>query len=124
MKKLFQQRHKRAIGDEKERLAERFLSREGASVLERNFTGPKGEIDLILKHKDYVIFTEIRYRKNRSFGGAAASVSTAKQRKIIATAQHFLQSQPQWQRSPCRFDVIAIDGDSINWIKDAFQLSE
>lgn len=124
MKKLLQQLHKRAIGDEKERLAERFLCRKGATVIQRNFSGPRGEIDLILKQGEYLVFVEIRYRQNRTFGGAAASVSMAKQKKIIATAQHFLQSQPEWQRSPCRFDVIAIDGNDINWITDAFQLGD
>ena len=122
--KLLQTFSKRAIGDAKERLAEEFLSRQGARVLERNLHGPMGEIDLILEHENCLIFVETRYRKNRSFGGAAASVSATKRKKIIATAQYYLQSNPHRQHSPCRFDVIAIEGDEINWIKNAFQLSD
>lgn len=122
--KLLQKFSKRAIGDAKERLAERFLSRQGATVIERNLHGPMGEIDLILEHEHCLIFVETRYRKNKSFGGAAVSVSASKRKKIIATAQYYLQSNPKRQHSPCRFDVIAIEGDDINWIKDAFQLSE
>lgn len=124
--KLLKSLTKRAIGDAKERLAERFLRQHGANVIARNISGPQGEIDLIVEHAGYLIFVETRYRKDRSFGGAAASVSATKRHRIIATAQYFLQDQPQWRHSPCRFDVIAIEGqdgkDSINWIKDAFQL--
>ena len=122
MKKLLQNLTKRAIGDAKERVAEGFLRRQGALVVARNVSGPKGEIDLIVEHDGCLIFVETRYRKDQSFGGAAASVSAGKRRKIIATAQYFLQQHPQRQHSPCRFDVIAIEGESINWIKDAFQL--
>lgn len=119
---LLQSLTKRAIGDAKERVAARFLRQQGVQLIARNFNGPRGEIDLIVEHEGYLIFIETRYRKDASFGGAAASVSASKQGKVIATAQHYLQSHPKWQRSPCRFDVIAIEGESINWIKDAFQL--
>lgn len=114
---------KRDIGDVKERLAERFLHQQGCKLVVRNFSTPRGEIDLIVAHGEYLIFVETRYRKNQSFGGAAASVSASKQAKIIASAEHFLQQHPQWQHSPCRFDVMAIEGEEVNWIKDAFQLS-
>lgn len=122
MKKLLQNLTRRAIGDAKERLAERFLLKQGAQLITRNFSSHKGEIDLIVEHDGCLVFVETRYRKNQSFGGAAASVSTGKQGKIIATAHYFLQTHPQRQHSPCRFDVIAIEGEHINWIKDAFQL--
>ena len=122
MKKLLQRFTKRGIGDEKERLAEHYLCSEGAKVIDRNVSGPRGEIDLIVEHRGYLVFVETRYRNSQSFGGAAASVSASKQAKIIATAQHFLQHNPQWQRSPCRFDVVALEGEDVNWIKDAFQL--
>lgn len=122
MKAPKQRLTKRALGNIKERLAEQFLRRQGAQVIVRNTHSPNGEIDLIVEHEGYLIFIETRYRKDLSFGGAAASVSAKKQNNIIATAQYFLQNHPQWQRSPCRFDVIAIEGEHINWTKDAFQL--
>ena len=119
---LFNSFNERALGDAKERLAEQYLRNHHVTIIERNYHCRFGEIDLIAQDENSLVFTEIRYRKNKHYGGAAFSVDTKKQKKLIASAQHYLQSHKQWQSKPCRFDVVALEGDDINWIKNAFQL--
>ena len=71
-----------------------------------------------------VVFVEVRYRKNGSFGGPEASITPAKQRRIIVAANHYLLSKQHKRMPSCRFDVLAITGkepQNISWIKDAFQ---
>lgn len=86
-------------------------------LVERNFRCKGGEIDLIMQQGDVLVFIEVRLRADRSHGGAAASVTPAKQRKLILAAQHYLQ---RYRMQPaCRFDVIAIDGGEIDWIANA-----
>lgn len=126
---------KRNQGDKAENLAYDFLLKQGLSLIDKNFTTRAGEVDLIMQDKndaDTLIFIEVRYRKNKDFGGAAASVTPKKQRRIIKAALAYQQQNaPQ---SSMRFDVIAIEGDNndkgfnknssnkmeINWIKSAF----
>jgi putative endonuclease len=109
-----------AIGERKEQLAERYLHAQGLRLLTRNYRCSLGEIDLIMQHGDCLVFVEVRYRKSDRFGSAAASVTPSKQRRIILTAQHYLQRHPT--RQDCRFDVLAISGsDTIEWIENAFQ---
>ena len=73
-----------------------------------------------------VVFVEVRYRSTTSFGGALESITPAKQEKIMLAAQSFLQQHPEWQNSPCRFDVIAYNGKhtarDYHWLKHAFML--
>ena len=123
LKPLFAKRDStKSIGEQHEALAARHLAAHKLKMLCSNYRCRMGEIDLIALDGNTLCFVEVRYRKNRDFGGAANSVGAKKQQKIILTAQHFLQQEPQYQTSSCRFDVIAIDGQEINWIKDAFQL--
>lgn len=106
------------------------LLQAGLRLLERNYRvarGPSsraGEIDLILQERDgTVVFVEVRARtaSQPRFGGAAASVSTAKQRRIVFAATHWLmRCRPT---PPCRFDVVAIDADRLEWIRGAFDAS-
>lgn len=115
--------NKRLFGQQKEALAARHLKRQGLKLVARNYLCPFGEIDLIAEDRGpALVFVEVRYRNTRRFGGAAASVTNDKQRKVIHSAQHFLQNHPQWQHSACRFDVIAIENHEIEWIRDAFRL--
>ena len=112
-------------GDEAETRALAHLQRHGLTLVERNYrvaAGPRrrgGEIDLIVRERDgTLVFVEVRRRADASHGGAAASVGAAKQRSLVLAAQHYLArlaSPP-----PCRFDVIAIDGDRLAWLKAAF----
>ncbi|WP_114418546.1 YraN family protein [Marinospirillum perlucidum] len=111
-------------GKQAEITAKKSLLDQGLQLVAENFHCPLGEIDLILWDGDTLVFTEVRFRKTNAFGGAVASITPAKQRRIQRTAEVFLQrlkTQP-----PCRFDVLAMSEDSDghilcqNWIKNAF----
>ena len=105
------------IGQRGEDMALAFLQRQGLVLSERNFRCRGGELDLIMRERETVVFVEVRQRRNRDFGGAAASVTAAKQSRLLLAAQIFLQRYGA--PPPCRFDVIAIDGEQIAWIKNA-----
>ena len=101
----------------------RFLQAQGLLLLMRNFSCRLGEIDLIMRDKEALVFIEVRYRASASHGGAAATVTLTKQRKLVRAAQVFLQTRNHYQELPCRFDVLAMDGaNEVEWIQDAFQL--
>ncbi|WP_299591274.1 YraN family protein [uncultured Microbulbifer sp.] len=115
------------IGNRMEAVAERHLIQAGLKIVERNFRGRFGEIDLIARDGNTLVFVEVRYRSNRSFGGAGVSVDFRKQRKLLATANGYLQYRKM--DCPCRFDVITIERSNqsnqcesliIDWIKNAF----
>ncbi len=90
--------------------------------MQRNYRTPGrggGEIDLILREPDgTLVFAEVRQRASARFGGAAASVGATKRRRIIFAARHYLMRLPQ--APACRFDVVAIEGQSVHWLKAAF----
>ena len=101
------------------------LLRAGLTLLERNYRTPGrggGEIDLILRAPDRertLVFVEVRSRGRDDHGGAAASITHAKRRRIILAARHYLQRlRGEWP--PCRFDVVAIDGEQLEWLVAAF----
>ncbi|TDP62708.1 YraN family protein [Roseateles toxinivorans] len=112
-------------GDHAETLALRFLKRQGLSLVERNYrvargpTARGGEVDLIVRAADgTLVFVEVRARASSSHGGAAASITATKRRRLIFAAQHYLL---RWASPPpCRFDVIAVQGDVIEWLPAAF----
>ncbi|GAB4565570.1 MAG: YraN family protein [Rhizobacter sp.] len=116
---------KKGAGDDAEARALAHLARHGLKLVQRNYrvaAGPRargGEVDLIVRDPDgTLVFVEVRLRRTASHGGAAASVTGSKQRRVIYAAQHYLlqfASPP-----PCRFDVVAIDGDSLQWLRAAF----
>lgn len=96
-----------------------YLSRQGMVLVERNFRCRGGEIDLIMRDGNELVFIEVRARRNGSFGGAASSVTSGKRARLILAAQVFLQ---QLHRMPaCRFDVIAFEGEQISWLKSAIE---
>ena len=118
----------KAIGDEHEARALAMLLRQGLTLVRRNYRvarGPYsrgGEVDLILRDRDgTLVFVEVRARRDARFGGAAASVSIAKQRSLLFAAHCFLRNWPHPPR--CRFDVVALDGNEMNWIQAAFDAS-
>lgn len=93
----------------------------GWRLLERNFRARGGEIDLICLDGETLVFIEVRQRRSVRYGGAAASVTPGKQRKVVRAAQHYLQSHPPMARRPARFDVLALGREAdIDWIKSAF----
>jgi putative endonuclease len=91
-------------------------------LLVRNYRTPGrggGEIDLIMRTPDGTcVFVEVRQRKDASHGGAAASVSTLKQRRIVFAARHYLMRLSSLP--PCRFDVVAVQANAIEWLQGAF----
>ncbi|HRQ04860.1 MAG TPA: YraN family protein [Nitrosomonas halophila] len=106
-------------GHEAERRAENFLQQQKLKLLERNYRCRFGEIDLIMQEGDTLVFVEVRMRTSHLYGGAAASITAAKQTKLIQTARHYLSRHEADQ--PCRFDAILISGNQeIEWIQNAF----
>lgn len=108
-------------GGDAEDQAERWCQQQGWRTLARNYRVTQGELDLICDDGNSLVFIEVRQRTNPNYGGAAGSVTLAKQRKLIAAAQRFLQDNPRQARRPSRFDVITLDANGeLNWIKGAF----
>jgi putative endonuclease len=103
------------IGREAEARACAFLQQQGLILIERNFRCRVGEIDLIMRDAQTLVFVEVRCRKDRRFGGAAASVGRVKQQRLLRSASAYLS---RLARPPaCRFDLIAIEGDALHWIR-------
>ena len=118
-------RNTKAIGDDAESLALAHLLGQGLVLVQRNYRvelGPHArgaEVDLILRERDgTLVFAEVRSRAGAEHGDALASVTAAKQRRIVRAAQHYLLRLPTLP--PCRFDVVALDGGQIQWVKAAF----
>ncbi|MDQ7990346.1 MAG: YraN family protein [Candidatus Dactylopiibacterium sp.] len=114
-----------SAGTEAERFAERELVAQGARVLARNARCRGGELDLVVAHAGYVAFVEVRLRRRADFGGAAASITPAKQRRLIHAAQHWLLHEGRaYARQPCRFDAVLLDGlppTHAEWLQGAFE---
>ncbi|MBL8333407.1 MAG: YraN family protein [Rubrivivax sp.] len=115
----------RQRGDAAEARALAHLQGRGLRLVERNYRvarGPSargGEIDLILRDRDgTLVFVEVRSRRSAAHGGAAASIGMAKRQRLLLAARHYLARLPS--PPPCRFDVVALDGDGIEWIQAAF----
>lgn len=112
------------IGQEAETLALEFLQQHGLKLVEKNFLCKVGEIDLIMKDNDNLVFVEVRKRKHQNFGSELESITSHKIRHIVQTALFYLQSTDQVDQVDCRFDVIGIDSHNrITWIKSAFEAS-
>jgi putative endonuclease len=111
-------------GAQAELTAAQYLQRQGLRLLQSNYRCRFGEIDLILKEGETLVFTEVRLRSRSDFGGAAASIDAHKQTRLILAAQHYLSSVSPVP--PCRFDAVLLvspDGSQgIEWLKNAFQL--
>ncbi len=108
-------------GLEAEKLAATFLTNHGLKLIVQNYHCRFGEIDLIMKDAKTLVFIEVRLRSNSKFGSAAGSITPQKQQKLILTAQHYLQQNPE--KNACRFDVLLMDKvelQAINWLKNAF----
>ena len=104
-----------------EKQAERFLQKQGLRILARNYKTPGrggGEIDLIAQDGYTLVFVEVRQRSRQDYGGAAASVGRAKQKHLRFAAQRYLQRYSVLP--PCRFDVLAVEGENIEWLRAAF----
>jgi putative endonuclease len=111
-------------GTDAESRALQYLQTQGLKLIARNWKARQGELDLIMLDRQVIAVTEVRARGSRAFGGAAASVDRRKQAHIIQTTRAWLLANPRYRRNDLRFDVVAIDGDAIEWIRNAFDASE
>lgn len=111
-------------GRDAEQRALHHLQQHGLELVMRNFRCARGEIDLIMRQGDTLVFVEVRARRNDNYGSAADSVDARKQTKLNAAATIYLQQHAQLSTCPCRFDVVAIsfasDPPQLDWIPDAF----
>ncbi len=115
----------KAVGDGGEARALAHLQAHGLMLVQRNYrvaAGPNargGEIDLVMRDRDgTLVFVEVRSRKTAGFGGAAATVGLTKQRSLVYAARCFLRGHAT--PPACRFDVVAIEGDHVEWLQAAF----
>jgi len=107
------------VGRDAEARAEALLRRNGLDLVARNYRCRAGEVDLIMRDREHLVFVEVRYRAHIGYGGALSSVGARKQRRLILAAQHYLMTSG-WQ-GPCRFDVVAFEsGRDGAWVSDAF----
>ena len=115
--------NRKATGDHAEQLACDFLQQHGLQLLTRNYRCRRGEIDLIMRDGDSLVFVEVRYRHRTAFGTAAETVSNSKQARIIHCANCYLTQQRAWNE-PARFDVVCIEGGlhqrRVEWLQSAF----
>lgn len=112
--------NKRTLGSEEETVAVDYLKREGFTILERNFRSRTGEIDIVCKEGPYLVFTEVKFRKNAAFGDPAEAVGPMKQKKIFDTARFYLLKRGIAADCPVRFDVVAILGTEVKLYRNAF----
>ena len=113
-------------GNQAESCAARFLQKKGWLILARNFRCPGGEIDLICRDADTLVFVEVRLRRHSGYGGAGASITRSKQLRLVHAARYYLATQFK-SEPPCRFDCVLLDQiseDHIEWIRDAFSAPE
>ncbi|MEO7478755.1 MAG: YraN family protein [Lysobacteraceae bacterium] len=115
---------RRAEGTDWELAARRHLEAAGLRLIVANQRYRAGELDLVMRDGDAIVFVEVRYRRSAGFGGSALSVDAKKQRKLVLAAHYFLAEHADLARHPCRFDVVAVDGSAdaprIEWIRNAF----
>ncbi|RLA07356.1 MAG: YraN family protein [Gammaproteobacteria bacterium] len=114
-----QDKSKVAIGRDYETMGLNYLIGCGLTKITQNYYSRYGEIDLIMQDQNCIVFVECRFRKNSNYGYASESITPQKINKIKKTATHYLKTQKKLL-AICRFDVIAIDNKTINWIKNAF----
>ena len=114
------------VGASAEDQALQYLQANGLSTVARNYRCRMGEIDLVMRDADVLVFVEVRHRRKNRFASAAESVDIHKQRKLTRAALSFLGRHRQFADCPVRFDVVALDllrggWRSLNWIRDAFR---
>lgn len=99
----------------------RAARRRGWQVLKTNYRVRGGELDLVCRDGDMLVVVEVRFRSRRDYGGAAASVTAHKQRRIVLATRHLLAANPALAERPLRFDVVGVDAnDTLDWIENAF----
>ena len=112
--------NKRKIGTAYERLAGEYLKQQGYEIIEYNFRCRLGEIDIIARDGQYLVFLEVKYRTGNGTGNPLEAVNKAKQWTISKVALYYCVTHGYGEATPCRFDVAAILGDKIKVVKNAF----
>ena len=114
--------NKRQIGTAYEQLAAAYLMEQGYEIVTLNYRIRTGEIDIIAKDGEYLCFVEVKYRSDDRAGSGLYAVDIRKQRNIIRVAQYYMMQYGLDEWTPCRFDVVSIDGEEITLIQNAFQV--
>ncbi|MBO4981969.1 MAG: YraN family protein [Lachnospiraceae bacterium] len=112
--------NRRQLGTDKEKLAAEYLEAQGMIILERNFRGRRGEIDLVGREGNYLVFVEVKYRSNTRMGAAMEAVDYRKQRQICRVADYYRYLHRLGSSTMIRYDVVAIQGEEIRWVRNAF----
>lgn len=114
-------------GTQAEHWAQMYLERQGLKTITKNFHAARGEIDLIMRHDQTLVFVEVRLRSTNSHGSALESIDKKKQQCLISAAQEYLQAEGLWEKAECRFDAICLDKDpnnsqqyQVEWLRNAF----
>ena len=107
-------------GNQAERAAERYLSKQGLRLVARNYRCKQGEIDLIMLDGDILVFIEVRYRNNANHGSPLESVTASKQKKLVIAAKHYLSENKLSGNTQTRFDVLGICSSEYQWVQSAF----
>ena len=115
------------LGAAAEQIAAEFLRAQGLEILERNFLRRLGELDIIARDGDVLVIAEVRTRSSDRFGGAAASVDSRKQARLIRAAHQLLQQRGEFSKLRVRFDVLVVaevgdDNPRVEWIRHAFSV--
>ncbi len=110
----------RQKGTDKEQLAAEYLKTQGMHIVERNFHAAQGEIDIIGYHKNYLVFVEVKYRKNNKKGYALEAVDSRKQKRICKVADYYRYLHKMGESTMVRYDVLAIQDNHMEWIQNAF----
>ena len=108
------------LGSQGEDAALAHLEERGLVLVERNFLCKLGEIDLVMRDGAQLVFVEVRRRADRKHGGAAASIGPRKQLRMRRAAEYYLLRYPSLPA--CRFDVVAIDGGELSWLRNVLQM--
>jgi len=114
----------RATGQAYEAHACQYLMRHGLNLLDKNAHSRRGEIDLVMRDGSCLVFVEVRFRRGHGFGGAAASITATKQRRLILAAERWMQCRGiKSMQTEFRFDAVTFDGsvEAVNWIQNIVQ---
>ena len=112
--------NRRQVGTFYEKEAALYLERQGYEMIESNFRCRNGEIDIIAREGEYLCFVEVKYRSGNGCGSPLEAVTRHKQQTIIQTAEYYLMKNKLPLDMPCRFDIIAIEGEKITLLRNAF----
>lgn len=110
----------RKVGRDKEEMAAAHLEKQGVTILNRSFRCRSGEIDLIGRDQDYLVFFEVKYRRSTEMGYPEEAVGLSKQRRICRVADYYRHVKHIPLKTAVRYDVVAIEGEQVRWVKNAF----